>query len=69
MTLTDHQVRAIIDELCTQANIRREWRAPKLRERSTGPASLPALAPLVKRYLAIVDPPQTSLVEHDAEAV
>jgi hypothetical protein len=65
MTLTDQQVRDIIDELCTQANIRREWRVLKLRERSAGPASLSSLAPIVERYLAIVDPPQTCQVEHD----
>jgi hypothetical protein len=65
MTLTDQQVRDIVDELCAQANIRREWRVLKLRERSAGPASLPALAPIVERYLAIVDPAPLCQVEHD----
>ena len=64
MTLNDQQVRDIIDELCAQANIRREFRVLKLRERSAGPASIPALAPIVDRYLAIVDPPRTCMVEH-----
>ena len=65
MTLSDQQVRDIIDELCTQANIRREWRVLKLRERSAGAASLPALAPLVERYLTLVDAPRSCQVEHD----
>lgn len=65
MTITDQQVLDIIDALCEQANISRPWRVLKLRERNAGPASLGALAPLVDRYLAIVDPPRTCQVEHD----
>lgn len=65
MTLNDQQVRDIIDELCAAANIRREWRVLRLREHTAGPASLPALTPLVDRYLAIVDPPRLCQVEHD----
>jgi len=65
MTITDQEVLDIIDALCEQAHIRREWRALRLRERSAGPASLPSLAKLVDRYLTIVDPPRTCQIEHD----
>ncbi len=65
MTLSDQQVRDIIEALCAQANIRREWIPLKLRERAAGAASLPALAPLAERYLVIADPPRLCQVEHD----
>lgn len=65
MTLSDQQVRDIIEALCAQVNIRREWIPLKLRARAAGAASLPALAALADRYLAIVDPPRLCQVEHD----
>jgi hypothetical protein len=58
MTLSDQQVRDIIEALCAQANIRREWIPLKLRERAAGAASLPALAAIADRYLAIVMHPE-----------
>ena len=65
MTLTDQQVIDIVEALCAQANIRREWCVLKLREHNAGPASLRALTLIVDRYLAIVDPPRLCQVEHD----
>lgn len=69
MTLNDRQVIDIVDTLCDQAKIAPERRVQKLREhqaRTVPDSALTrALAPLVDRYLAIVDPPRLCQIEHD----
>jgi hypothetical protein len=63
MTLSDPQVIAIVNELLAREGVHGADRMRYVRERKSV-ASLPALAPLVDRYLAIVDPPRTCQVEH-----
>ncbi len=65
MTITDQQVFAIIEALLTYEHVRPEERVRHLRRRCEGTTSLHALKPLVDRYLAFMDPPQTCQIEHD----
>jgi hypothetical protein len=65
MTLTDTQVLDIINGLLDKEGIRPDERHQRLRVGRGGPASLPALAPLVARYLTITSGPRTCMVEHD----
>ena len=62
MTLTDQQVIDIVNEVLAREHVRPDDRVRRLRESAT---SLPALKPLIERYLAIVDPPRSCQVEHD----
>ena len=64
MTLSDQQVRDIINALLDHEQVNINMRVQMLRDRR-GIASLRALGPIVDRYLAIVDPPRTCTVTHD----
>jgi hypothetical protein len=63
MTLTDQQVLDIVNGLLDQGGVLPEDRDQCLRALRGGAASLPALRPIVARYLAI-NPPRTCQVEH-----
>lgn len=63
MTLTDQQVIDIVNALLDHAGVHDSDRVRYVRERKSV-TSLRALAPLVDRYLAVVDPPRTCQVEH-----
>lgn len=65
MTLSDHEVRAMIDELLDNHGIPAPDRERYVREHRGDVAFLRALAPVVDRYLAIVDPPRTCQITHD----
>ena len=62
MTLTDQEVIAIVEQVLDREHVRPDDRIRRLRESAT---SLPALKPIVDRYLALKDPPRTCQVEHD----
>lgn len=64
MTLTDHDVIDIVEVLLRRDSVRPSAYLQQLRDHSAGAASLPALKPIVDRYLAIKDPPRTCQVEH-----
>ena len=65
MTLSDQEVLAMINELLDGQGVATQGRSHYLRERRESVASLRALAPIVDRYLTIVDPPRLCQVEHD----
>jgi hypothetical protein len=65
MTLTDTQLLDIINELLDKEGIPPIERPQRLRLGRGGAASLPALAPLVERYLTITSGSRTCMVEHD----
>jgi hypothetical protein len=65
MTLTDTQVLDIINGLLDKEGIRPIERHQRLRVSRGGAASLPALAPIVERYLTITSGPRMCMVEHE----
>lgn len=65
MTLSDPEVRSMVDALLDSHGVPASDRARYVRGNREYVAFLRILAPLVDRYLAIVDPPRTCQVEHD----
>jgi hypothetical protein len=61
MTLSDPEVIAIVNEVLNRERVAPADRLRHLRESAS---SLPALKPLIDRYLAIMDPPRTCQIEH-----
>lgn len=64
MTLSDQEVIDILHALLDRDGVHGSDRLRYVRERKSV-ASIRKLAPLVERYLAVVDPPRTCQVEHD----
>lgn len=67
MILTDSQVINIVNALLDYEHIPSIDRVSSLRGGmlQSGAATLPALRPLIERYLTIEDPPRRCQVEHD----
>jgi hypothetical protein len=63
-TFTDQQVRDIVNTQLDSARVAPGDRIRYLREHRTSTPTLRALAPVIDRYLEIVDPPRTCQVEH-----
>jgi len=64
VTLQNHEIVAMIDNLLNQHGIPAGERGRYVRENRATVPFLRALTPLVDRYLALVDPPRTCQVEH-----
>lgn len=64
MTLSDQEVLDMINKLLDSQGVPTHGRSSYLRDHRASVAALRALAPIINRYLTIVDPPRTCQVEH-----